>query len=317
MEDKIKRRIYSRNAFFSDSFPFAIRYLENRSDEFNLSRRFQRQFWKITLITEGKGYFVVGDRKFPFRKNTLIIVHPKELTTWDITGKKIMLYNIVFDNTLIPAEFSKLEDPFHLQRIFSPELDSENTAPWQIMSAGRKICSLIRTIHAEFESHELNREVMLRLYFHQLLLMLIRQSERKYRRHPDWTANYVQEYVRKNYASDISLRKLALELHLSPERLCRLYKAHFSHTIRAEINSLRVKKACALLKAGALNTAEICRLSGFHDASNFYRIFRSFTNKTPQQFRQTDQKACKAGKGNHVLSGSGSPVKRQPGRHGK
>ena len=293
MEDKIKRRIYSRNAFFSDSFPFAIRYLENRSDEFNLSRRFQRQFWKITLITEGKGYFVVGDRKFPFRKNTLIIVHPKELTTWDITGKKIMLYNIVFDNTLIPAEFSKLEDPFHLQRIFSPELDSENTAPWQIMSAGRKICSLIRTIHAEFESNELNREAMLRLYFHQLLLMLIRQSERKYRRHPDWTANYVQEYIHKNYASDISLRKLALELHLSPERLCRLYKAHFGHTIKTEINMLRVRKACELLKSDTMNIAEICKLSGFHDASNFYRIFRSFTKKSPQQFRQANQPVCK------------------------
>ena len=129
MKDEIKRRIYNKNAFFSDSFPFAVRYLENRSEEFNLSRRFQRQFWKITLITEGSGFFVVGDRKFPFRKNTLIIVHPRELTTWDITGKKIMLYNIVFDNSLIPAELSAMEDPFHLQRFFSPELDPETTAP--------------------------------------------------------------------------------------------------------------------------------------------------------------------------------------------
>lgn len=293
MEDKIKLRIYSRNAFFSNDFPFAIRYLENKSDEFNLSRRFQRQFWKITLITDGCGYFVVGNRKFPFRKNTLIIVHPNELTTWDIIGKKIMLYNIVFDNTLIPTELSKMEDPFHLEQFFSPDLNLETTAPWQIMNAGRQICALVRTIHAEFESNELNREAMLRLYFHQLLLMLIRQSERKYRRHPDWTANYVQEYIHKNYASDISLRKLALELHLSPERLCRLYKAHFGHTIKTEINMLRVRKACELLKSDMMNTAEICKLSGFHDASNFYRIFGSFTKKSPQQFRQANQPVCK------------------------
>ena len=289
MKDEIKQRIYNKNAFFSGNFPFAIRYLENRSDEFNLSKRFQRQFWKITLITEGNGYFVTGDRRFPFRKNTLIIVHPDELTTWDITGKKIMLYNIVFDHTLIPDELSEIEDPFHLQRIFLPELDPENTAPWQIMSAGRQICALIRTIHGEFESNELNREAMLRLYFHQLLLMLIRQSERKYRRHPEWTANYVQEYIRKNYTSDISLHKLALELHLSPERLCRLYKTHFGHTIKTGINSLRVKNACDLLKAGTMSIAEICKLSGFHDASNFYRIFRAFAQKTPEQYRLASQ----------------------------
>ena len=284
MKEEIKRGFYRKNAFFSDDFPFAIRYVENRSEDFNLSRRFQRQFWKITLIAEGSGYFVAGDRKFPFRKNTLIITHPKELTTWDISGRKIMLYNILFDNTMIPADLKELQDPFHLQRIFSPELDLSTTAPWQIMSAGRKVCALIRTLHAEFENRELNREAMLRLYFHELLLLLIRQSERKYRRHPDWTANYVQEYVRKNYASRFSLGTIALELHLSPEHLCRLYKAHFGHTIRKEVNSLRVKDACKLLKEGVLGTEEICKRSGFRDLSNFYRVFRSFLECSPQEY---------------------------------
>ena len=285
MKDGIKRGFFPRQSFFSADFPFAIRYTENRSEEFNLGKRFQRQFWKITLITEGSGYFVAGDRKFPFRKNTLIITHPKELTTWDISGRKIMLYNILFDNTMIPADLTQLQDPFHLQRIFSPELDLSTTAPWQIMSAGRRICALIRTIHAEFESSELNREAMLRLYFHQLLLLLIRQSERKYRRHPEWTANYVQEYIRKNYTADISLGKIALELHLTPERLCRLYKAQFGHTIRTEINTLRVKKACGLLQDRSLSVSEICRLSGFRDLSNFHRVFRSFKGISPHQFR--------------------------------
>ena len=265
MQHGIKPGFYKRQSFFSNDFPFAIRYAENRTEDFNLGKRFQRQFWKITLITEGNGYFVAGDRKFPFRKNTLIIVHPKELTTWDISGRKIMLYNILFDNTMIPAELKQLDDPFRMQQIFSPELDSETAAPWQIMSAGRNICSLIRTIHREFEGNELNREAMLRLYFHQLLLLLIRQSERKYRRHPEWTANYVQEYIRKNFTADISLGKIALELHLTPERLCRLYKAQFGRTVRTEINTLRVKKACGLLQDRTLSVAEICRLSGFRD----------------------------------------------------
>ncbi len=286
MKDGIKRGFFPRQSFFSADFPFAIRYTENRSEEFNLGKRFQRQFWKITLITEGSGYFVADDRKFPFRKNTLIITHPKELTTWDISGRKIMLYNILFDNTMIPADLTQLQDPFHLQRIFSPELDLATTAPWQIMSAGRRICALIRTIHAEFENNELNREAMLRLYFHQLLLLLIRQSERKYRRHPEWTALYVQEHIRKNYTSDISLRQIALELHLSPERLCRLYKAHFGRTIREEIHALRIRKACELLKDRRMTVAEAARLAGFRDLSNFHRVFRSCKESTPQQFRR-------------------------------
>ena len=283
MKDEIQRGIFPRRAFFRDDFPFAIRYGANRSENFNLSRRFQRQFWKITLITEGSGFFVVGDRKFPFRKNTLIITHPKELTTWDISGSRIMLYNILFDNTLIPAELQRARDPYHLLRIFSPELDPDVTAPWQIMNAGRKICALIRTIHAEFGNGELNREEMLRLYFHQLLLLLIRQSERKYRRHPEWTANYVQEYIRKNLAADLSLRRIAAELHLTPERLCRLYKARFGHTVREEINALRIEKACGFLQKNTLTVAEAARLAGFRDLSNFYRVFRSLRGTSPRR----------------------------------
>ena len=151
------------------------------------------------------------------------------------------------------------------------------------MSAGRQICALIRALHAEFENDELNREAMLRLYFHQLLLLLIRQSERKYRRHPEWTANYVQEYIRKNLAADLSLRRIAAELHLTPERLCRLYKARFGHTIREEINELRIERACVLLQKNTLTVAEVCRLAGFRDLSNFYRIFRSLRGTSPRR----------------------------------
>ena len=146
--------------------------------------------------------------------------------------------------------------------------------------------SLVRTLHAEFEGNDLNREKMLILYFHQLLLLLIRQSERKYRRHPDWTANYVQEYIQKNYTADISPGQIAEELHLTPERLCRLYKAHFGITLKKRINQLRVDHACALLKNSGLEIREIRTRSGFHDLSNFYRIFQSEKKMTPQQYRK-------------------------------
>ena len=96
----------------------------------------------------------------------------------------------------------------------------------------------------------------------------------------------MQEYIRKNYTADISLGKIALELHLTPERLCRLYKEHFGRTIREEINALRVKKACVLLQERSLSVSEICRLSGFRDLSNFHRVFRSFKKSPPHQFRR-------------------------------
>ena len=276
MTDEIKLQLYKKHSFFQDGFPFSICYEENRTEDFNMSKRFQRQFWKVTLITEGNGFFVVGERKFPFRKNTLIIVHPEELTTWDITGSKIMLYNILFDKTLLPADLNKLQDPLHLQGIFSTDLNPESAALWQIMNADSRICALVRAMYAEFNNNEINRESMLKLYLHQLILLLIRQSERKYRRHPDWTANYVQEYILKNYRDDISLSSIALELNLSRERLCRLYKAHFNRTIETEINTLRRNEALRLLQSGNFSPAETAQMAGFRNISQLNRLLRTF-----------------------------------------
>ena len=286
MKDKIIREVFQKHSFFRDDFPLAIRYVENRSEDFNLSKRFLRQFWKITLITEGDGFLVVGDRKYPFHKNALITIHPQEPTTWDIAGRKIMLYNILFDNTLLPSELEFVRDPLHLRQIFSPELNSETVHPWQIMSAGRKVCSLIRTMYEEFESDNLNRKAMLRLYLHQLILLLIRQSERRSRRHPDWIAGYVDQHIRENFMSDLSLRQMSDELHLSRERLCRLYKEHFGVTIRQRINAERINKAKELLRQTGLSVGDVGRNCGFNDLSNFYRIFRSFTGLSPQRFRE-------------------------------
>ncbi|MBE6378738.1 MAG: helix-turn-helix domain-containing protein [Lentisphaerae bacterium] len=286
MKEKIIQEVFNKQSFFRNNFPLAIRHVENSSEYFNTGRRFLRDFWKITLITEGSGFWVVGDRKFPFRKNTLVIVHPDELTTWDIIGEKIVLYNIVFDKSLLPPELKYVSDPLHLQQIFSPDADLETVSPWQMMSAARNVCSLIRTMHKEFESSELNREYMLRLYFNQLILLLIRQSERKYRRHPAWVANYLRSYIKNNFTAEISLPQLSSELHLTRERLCRLYKEHCGVTIWQELNTLRVKKACELLRQGGLLLADICKASGFNDLSNFHRIFRAETGKTPRQYQR-------------------------------
>jgi AraC family L-rhamnose operon transcriptional activator RhaR len=286
MKNKIVQEVFNKHSFFRNNFPLAIRHVENSSEYFNLSRRFLRDFWKITLITEGNGFWVVGNNKFPFRKNTLIIVHPDELTTWDIIGEKIVLYNIVFDKTLLPPELKYADDPLHLQQIFSPEPDLESVSPWRMMSAARNVSSLIRTMYKEFESNELNREYMLRLYFNQLILMLIRQSERKYRRHPAWIADYLRSYIKNNFTSEISLPQLASELHMTRERLCRLYKEYCGITIWQELNSLRIKKACELLEMGGLSLYDICKASGFNDLSNFHRIFRSETGKTPRQYQR-------------------------------
>ena len=83
MKEKI--RLYKRSSFFRDDFPFSIRHVVNRTEEFNESRRFQREFWKITYVIVVQGELLINEYRRPLRPASLLLVHPGSVTTFNMT----------------------------------------------------------------------------------------------------------------------------------------------------------------------------------------------------------------------------------------
>ncbi len=108
-ENAAAAKLYPGNWFYSDKFPFAIRITENSSGEFNTNTRFRREFWKIVLILEGSGNFLIGQCSYPIRKGSLFVVHPDAETTYDICGTHLKLCNIVFAGNFIADDFPHLK----------------------------------------------------------------------------------------------------------------------------------------------------------------------------------------------------------------
>ena len=86
-----KKYVYKNKTFFNTRFPFAIRHVDNLKADFNLTKRFCREFWKITYVVSGTGSFVINDRKFPIQPRSLFLVHPSAFTTFDINEEKLNL----------------------------------------------------------------------------------------------------------------------------------------------------------------------------------------------------------------------------------
>ena len=286
MDENIKPHIYKAETFFSEDFPFAIRYAVNQTDDFNISRRFQRKFWKIAYILSGEGNYVIGNLKFPFQKKTLIVVHPDAQTTYEIQGREITLFNIVFAHSFLDQSFAGIQDNLDFLRIFSMEYDSRLESPLFLLSANREIDTLIHRIYNEFEGNEHNRQWMLKLYFLELLLLIVRRSEHMSDRNPQWTADYVREYLLQNFQADFSQKDLAAKLGLTPERLCRLYRERRGNSIMSELKQLRLTYASDLLRNTSLKIWEICERSGFRDLRNFHRTFLAQYKLTPEEFRK-------------------------------
>lgn len=285
MTPPVARFVYGREAFFRDDFPFAVRRVRNRTEDFNLSRRFRRMFWKITYVISGEGDYVIGGSRFPFRSNSLIVVHPGAETTYDIAGEALELCNIVFDRSFLPETSAGLRDPFHFLDIFSADYRREYESPLYLLTATREIAALIRGIYREFEGHEPNREAMLKLRFAELVLLILRRAERKGHRNPEWTAHYVRERIRREFAGEFSQRALAEELRITPERLSRLYREKFGVNIMAELKRVRLEHAGRLLKTGTAPD-EAAKQSGFRDPAYFRHCFAAHFGCPPERYRQ-------------------------------
>jgi AraC-like DNA-binding protein len=84
----------------------------------------------------------------------------------------------------------------------------------------------------------------------------------------------------------IYLTEVAQIANLSVEAFCRYFKIHTRKTYINFLNEVRVSHACQLLIRHELSVEQICYKAGFLNVSNFNRIFKRITHKTPLAFRR-------------------------------
>jgi AraC-like DNA-binding protein len=100
----------------------------------------------------------------------------------------------------------------------------------------------------------------------------------------------VFQYVSQNFFQDISLEDMARRCHLTPQSFCRFFKKRTQKTFIDFLNEFRVSHARRLLaERDEMTISEIAYECGFHNISNFNKIFKEKTNGTPRQYKKRVQ----------------------------
>jgi AraC-like DNA-binding protein len=98
--------------------------------------------------------------------------------------------------------------------------------------------------------------------------------------------NSIIEFTFRESHRKIYLSEVAQLANLSAEAFCRYFKLHTRKTYINFLNEVRVSYACQMLIHRDVSIQEICYQTGFSNISNFNRIFKKITKKTPVAFRQ-------------------------------
>ena len=99
--------------------------------------------------------------------------------------------------------------------------------------------------------------------------------------------NIYLDYINENFQnSDLSLHLVSEQTGINQRKIAESIYAQFNCNVKTYINQIRIQEALRLLKETELSISEIAYKVGFSSPSNFNRVFKHLTDKTPSDYIQ-------------------------------
>ena len=96
----------------------------------------------------------------------------------------------------------------------------------------------------------------------------------------------VKEYLDIHYADPITLDFLSDIFYINSSYLSTLFKEKTGMKYVDYLNGLRIEAAKTLLQTTDRRASAISRMVGYDNEKYFYRVFKKFTDLTPEQYRK-------------------------------
>ena len=121
-------------------------------------------------------------------------------------------------------------------------------------------------------------------YLSAQLADIFRNAEQKRVSHASLHA--VISCIQNSYSDpDLSVRKLAANVYLTPTYLSTLFKQQLGLTISEYLTDVRIRHAKSLIRGTQYPLSQVAQMVGYEDANYFARIFKKTTGITPTEYR--------------------------------
>lgn len=153
------------------------------------------------------------------------------------------------------------------------------TDPDEIMDTCKKA-----KLHIEADRSRLSAEQQLRQQVKEYTLTLQEKMLPDTEVRSD-VVNTVSTYLENHYMDEITISKLADQLHFHPDYLSRVFKKETGENFSDTLTRIRMHKAVELLADPAIRVYEISELVGIRDSRYFSQLFKKRYGVTPNEFR--------------------------------
>jgi YesN/AraC family two-component response regulator len=96
--------------------------------------------------------------------------------------------------------------------------------------------------------------------------------------------NIARKYIKENYRN-VTLEQASQQVHMNPHYFSKLFKSKTGQNFYDFVIEVRMRKAAELLDDINYKTYDVSEQVGYTNPKNFSRVFRSYYNLTPTQYR--------------------------------
>ncbi len=249
---------------------------------------------EFLVITKGEALAHLGGEVWPVQENTICIIPSNHLhlLTCEL-GRRLDFFAVVFHLDFLRGMGNDIVQKKYMDTWLSGTAACHVINP--VAAWERQLLECLCGIREAFGAKEYAYELFIKIRLLEALHLLVTNTAHGQHAaeqacdHRTVTVKAMMEYLRKNYANDISLVQLEKEFGLSRGHICRLFKSITNMTPFSYLNYYRINQSVDLLEHSDDEISVVATQSGFNNISYYNRTFRKYMHMTPSEFRRRCQ----------------------------
>jgi AraC-like DNA-binding protein len=246
---------------------------------------------QLTLIQEGEGTLIVGDKIDRFAPGDVLMLGPNlphvlrsdpDYYQPESTRQSVAV-SVLFRPEQMEAGVLNLPETGHLRQLLTESqhgvrLRSSNNlaliSQFDNLPGKRPFDQLLTLLHVLDElATQPDREVL------SVTAYVQPQRPDDHRR-----LERVFSYILEQYHTQITLDDVANIASLTPGAFCRFFRQHTRKTFSTLLNEVRIEHACRHLRESKQSISQTAYVCGFTNLSNFNRQFKTITGLSPSDY---------------------------------
>lgn len=255
----------------------------------------QHDFWEIVYVDKGEIIAITDGIGRTLTEGEVVFHEPNDVhahVSNHLVSNNMFVVSFITESPAMEffrKKTFRLDESF--RKMLSLFLNEAKNALGEIQGDYRNRHKL------DFSNEKFGSTQLMAAYLEEFLIKLIRQggnsgdlmisTEESRKVANNSTAELIEEFLKTNIYSDISLSDVCGHFYLGKSKLTEIFKAHTGKSPMQYFSDLKISEAKSLLRNGEHSVGEISEMLCFSGIQSFTRCFKNSTGFSPTEYKHS------------------------------